>query len=68
MALDAGALIMRHYRDGVTEEKKADKKKKIDDDSEEEGWGDWGKDGKPPPGAKKAKTEELLFLPSRLAR
>ena len=25
MALDAGALIMRHYRDGVTEEKKADK-------------------------------------------
>ena len=25
MALDAGALIMQHYRDGVTEEKKADK-------------------------------------------
>ena len=25
MALDAGALIMRHYHDGVTEEKKADK-------------------------------------------
>ena len=25
MALDAGALIMQHYRDGVAEEKKADK-------------------------------------------
>ena len=36
MALDAGALIMRHYRDGVTEEKKADKSPVTQADREAE--------------------------------
>ena len=36
MALDAGALIMRHYRDGVTEEKKADKSPVTQADRESE--------------------------------